>query len=261
MAPVTSDGVDRHVNELGQLTSTIATGALALAALVYVIVLWRRERIVWPAFMLVGGTLAFLLEPLFDHLYGLWFFEEGQWTLFSSHGSHLPAWLPLAYMAYYGGAAIVIARILQRRPQMRTVWQMYAGVVVMSYIAEISYIQVFAVYNYQDSQPFVVLGYPAFMAFTNAMSALVAGIIASRIAPLLSGRNLLSLVTLTPLAYGAGLFGTGILYLSVRHSFEDPPMWLVHVAALTVPLAIAMTVRLAGKIFVTGEWAGPGGRP
>jgi hypothetical protein len=39
--------------------------------------------------------------------------------------------------------------------------------------------------QYQDSQPFVVFGYPIFLGFTNAMSALVGGMIVYRLAPLL----------------------------------------------------------------------------
>jgi hypothetical protein len=51
-------------------------------------------------------------------------------------------------------------------PTMRSVWIMYA---------EITYVTVLKVYAYQDSQPFVVGGYPIFLAFTTAMSALVGG--------------------------------------------------------------------------------------
>jgi hypothetical protein len=46
------------------------------------------------------------------------------------------------------------------------------------------------------------------------------------------------------------LFGSGILYLSVRHSVDDPPMLLVHVAALTVVAGIASTVGLLGRLLV-----------
>ena len=52
------------------------------------------------------------------------------------------------------------------------------------------------------------------------------------------------------MAVAAGLFGAGILYLSVRHSVDNPPMWLVHLAALTVVGGIASTVGLLGKLLV-----------
>ena len=52
------------------------------------------------------------------------------------------------------------------------------------------------------------------------------------------------------LAFAAGLFGSGILYLSVRHSVDNPPMILVHLAALTVVGGIASTVGMLGRLLV-----------
>ena len=59
MAPLDTLGIDSPVDETGQLIATILSFALAAAAVAYAAVLWRRERIWWPAVLLVGGTLAF----------------------------------------------------------------------------------------------------------------------------------------------------------------------------------------------------------
>ena len=53
-----------------------------------------------------------------------------------------------------------------------------------------------------------------------------------------------------------GVFGTGILYLSVRQGIQNPPMWLVHLAALTVVGGIALTVRTLGRVTTTAYAAG-----
>ena len=263
MAPADTRGVDQRVGELGQVVATGLTFALAVVAIGYVVTLWRRERITWPFFLLVSGGLTCLMEPLYDHLYGLWFYEENQWNLYETFGSAQPVWVPAAYVAFYGGASVFVARTVARRPHMRTVWSMYGAVAVMALIAEIAYVRVLEVYSYQDSQPYELLGYPAFLAFTNAMSALVSGIIAFRLVPLLPrARDQVALIALVPGAFAFGLFGTGILYLSVRHGFEDPPMVLVHLAALTVVGGIASTVRLLGICLVqTAPQPGPAGSP
>ncbi|WP_167104452.1 hypothetical protein [Mycobacterium sp. DL592] len=250
MVPVTTTGIDTPVWPIGQWIATMLTFGLAIMVLIWVARLCRREAIVWPAFVLISGTLTCLMEPLFDHLYGLWFREEGQWHLYTTFGSHQPIWVPAAYLTFYGGATVFIARTLERRPAMRTVWTMYAFIVVMAVAAEMTYISVLKVYEYQDSQPFVVLGYPIFLGFTNAMSALVSGIVIYRLAPQLSGRGSLYLIPVVPMAFAAGLFGSGILYLSVRHSVDNPPMAIVHLAALTVVGGIASTVGLLGRLLV-----------
>ncbi|MCV7221711.1 hypothetical protein H7I95_12435 [Mycolicibacterium elephantis] len=253
MAPVVTEGIDSPVSEVGQWIATVLTWGLAAVAAVYVINIARRERSIWPLCVAVSGTLACLMEPLFDHLYGLWFLEEGQWHLYTTFGSSQPIWVPGAYLAFYGGATVFVARYLQRHPSTRAVWQMYAAIVVMAIAAEMTYVSILGVYTYQDSQPFVVFGYPIFLGFTNAMSALVSGIIVSRLVPLLKGAEYLSLIPIVPVAFAAGLFGTGILYLSVRHGIEDPPMWLVHLAALTVVGGIASTVALLAKLLVAPQ--------
>jgi hypothetical protein len=250
MAPVVTNGVDSPVNEIGQWGATGLTWALGLSVAVWVVMLCRRERTIWPLCVAISGTLACLMEPLFDHLYGLWFHEEGQWHLYTTFGSAQPVWLPGAYLFFYGGATVFIARYLKRHTSMRSVWQMYGCIVIMAIAAEISYISIFGVYEYQDSQPFVVFGYPIFLGFTNAMSALVSGILVFRLVPLLKGWGYLSLIPLVPMTFAAGLFGSGILYLSVRHGIENPPMWLVSVAALTVVGGIASTVALLGTLLV-----------
>ncbi|MGW0037013.1 hypothetical protein [Gordonia sp. NPDC003376] len=252
MAPVTSGWIDTPVNETGQWIATGLTYALAVAAIVYVMRICLRERIVWPALVLVSGGLTCLMEPLFDHLYGLWFYEPGQWHLYTTFGSAQPVWVPAAYIAFYGGATVIIARTLARSPDMRTVWRMYAAIAAMALIAEITYISILDVYSYHDRQPFVVLGYPIFLGFTNAMSAVVTGIVVYRLAPVLRGAAQAYLVTLVPVAFAAGLFGSAILYLSVRHS-NSPPTVLLWLSALTVVGGIAWTIGTLGTHLVAGR--------
>lgn len=256
MAPVVSDAVDAPVDPTGQWIATVLTYALAVAAVAWLAMLCRRERIGWPLLVALGGGLTCLLEPLFDHLYGLWFYEQGQWNLYTTFGSAQPVWVPAAYLSLYGAGAVIVARILARRPTMRTVAELYLATAAMALVAEIIYVSVLGVYSYQDSQPFVVLGYPVFLCFVNAMAVLIGGIVVYRLVPLLAGAARASLVMVVPLAFAMDQFGGGIVYLSVRHSVDDPPMWLVHVAALTVVAGTAAIVRLLGTLLVAGEAPG-----
>lgn len=254
MGPLNTHVVDHQISAAGQWAATVATFTVALAAVAYVVVLWRRERIVWPIFLAVSGAVTSLMEPLFDHLYGLWFTERGQWHLYTTFESPQPIWVPAAYLALYGGVAVFIARTIAKRPAMRTVWTLYAGVVAMALVAEILYVRVFDVYSYQGPQPYVVLGYPVFLAFTNAMSALASGIIAFALAPRLRrARDCVSLLTLVPSTYGAGLFGAGILYLTVRDGAYHAPTAVLYVAALTVVGGIALTIDTLARHLVAGD--------
>jgi hypothetical protein len=243
MAPVPSPAADSAVDPTGQLVATYGTYALALVALVAVVRLCLRERVVWPALVLAGGTLTCLLEPLFDHLYGLWFPTVGQWTLFVTYGVHEPVWLPAAYLVVYGALPVAVVRLLRRDPGRRTVWRVYAALVVVAVVAEIGYIRVLGVYGYQDRQPFVVLGYPLFLGFVNSMSALIGGLVLVRLVPLLRGAGLAALLAVPPMAFAVDAIGSGFLYLAVRNS-ADPPRWALDLTALTVVAGGVLTVRL-----------------
>jgi hypothetical protein len=244
MAPVVSPALDSAVNETGQLLSVVLTFALAAVAAVYVYRVCREERALWPLALLVAGTLTCLLEPMFDHLYGLWFPTEGQWTLFTAYGVSEPIWLVPAYFAIYGGGAVVAMRKLRANPTVSQIWKLYWTFVGVAMVAEIAYVQLMGVYEYQDDQPWKVLGYPLFLGFVNSMSACIAGIVAWKLVPLLRGWNQLALIALTPLAFAAEAFGSGVIYLAIRHGSEDPNTVLLHIAALTVPLGTAATIKL-----------------
>ena len=244
MAPVTSPATDSAVNDAGQWISTIATFALAAVALVYVIRVARRRQAIWPFIVLAAGSLTCVLEPLFDHLYGLWFPTQGQWTLFTAYGVSEPIWLVPAYFAIYGGGAVAIAESLRRTPTRRQMWKLYWIMVGVAMVAEIAYVQLMGVYEYQDHQPFEVLGYPLFLGFVNSMSAMIGGVLAFVLVPHLKGLDRFALILITPVAFAAEAFGSGVIYLALRHGSEDPSMVLLSLAALTVPLGTAASVRL-----------------
>ncbi|GAA2436966.1 hypothetical protein GCM10009856_55030 [Mycolicibacterium llatzerense] len=103
MAPVVTNGLDTAVSPTGQWIATLLTFGLAVSVLAWTIVVCRRDRQWWPMFVLASGTATCLMEPLFDHLYGLWFREQGQWNLYTTFGSHQPVWVPAAYLSFYGG--------------------------------------------------------------------------------------------------------------------------------------------------------------
>lgn len=244
MAPVTSDAIDSTVSAVGQQVSIVATFALAIIAIVYVVLVCKREQAIWPAILLASGTLTCILEPMFDHLYGLWFPTIGQWTLFTAYGISEPIWLVPAYLAIYGGGAVMATLSLRKRPTVKQVWKLYWALVAVAMVAEIAYITFMGVYEYQKNQPWVVLGYPLFLGFVNSMSVLTTAIIAYRIIPLLSGVSQFYLLALTPIGFAMEAFGSGAIYLAIRHGSAEPSMLLLHIAALTVPLGTFASIKV-----------------
>jgi hypothetical protein len=241
MIPVDSVGIDAPVNPTAQLLATLGTVAVALVSVALTIVLCRRERIWWPLIVLAGGTLTCVLEPLYDHLYGLWFLTEGQWNAFTAYGIHVPVWLPIIYLAYYGPGSLLVWYRLHRGATMRDAVTHFGISVLGAGAAEMFYINAVGLYNYQDHQPFFVLNYPVFVAIVNGVPPMLSGIILYRLVPVLRGPARVLLLFVIPFAFAGNAFGNGWLYLAYRHSGDDPSMVvLTLLALLTTALSIAV---------------------
>jgi hypothetical protein len=254
MAPVTSPALDQLVPHTGQLIGLLITCGVTAAALVATAVFCVRRRLWWPWLVVVSGTMTFLLEPLYDHLYGLWFFEQGQWTAVTTYGIHVPIWLPIIYVAYYGCGTIWYWTRLERGASMRVIMMYFAIEVFLAGLAELFYINGVGLYSYQSRQPFMIFNYPIFVAIVNGVPPTLAGIILYRLVPRLKGWEYIALLGVVPFAFAANSFGSGWLYLAARH-LADPPTWLLYVTATIAVLGSISAIWIAGRLAGVGESA------
>jgi len=251
MAPVTSEAIDQVVPQMGQMIGLGITIAVTTAALIAAFLFCWRNKLWWPLLVIISGGMTFLLEPMYDHFYGLWFFEQGQWTAVTTFGIHVPIWLPIIYVAYYGCGTLWYWSRLNRGANMRVLMTYFAAEVVLAGLAEQFYINVVGLYNYQDMQPFTVLNYPIFVAIINGVPPTLAGIMLFKLEPVLKGWEKLALLFLVPVAFAANTFGGGWLYLAARHA-ENPSPVLIHITA------IIATCCSIGVIWAAGRMAGIG---
>jgi hypothetical protein len=249
MAPVTSNAIDQSVGHTDQLLATVITSVIVAAGVLWTLAYCRRERVTWPLFVLVSGCATFLCEPLFDHLYGLWFFSDGQWQAVETYGIHVPIWLPIVYIFYYGVWTVWLVLRFRRGASLTQVAVLFLASGVLAGLFETLYIQVFSLYEYQDHQPLAIGNYPVWVAFVNGIPPFLAAIIYVRLIPMLRGWENLALLFVVPVAFAAE-FGDGWLYLAVRHGSQDPSMLLLSILGpLTAVLCLGLVLlaaRLAG---------------
>lgn len=249
LAPVTSHGLDSQVaGDTAQLLATLLTSVVAVVAVLAVIALCRRRRIGWPLLVLVSGGATFLLEPLFDHLYGLWFYTENQWTVITTYGISIPVWLPIVYVPYYGAWTVWLVRRFARGAGMGDILKLFLASVALAALAETFYIQIFNLYAYQDDQPFSVADYPVFVAFVNGVPPFLAAIVYHRLLPVLRGWANLALVGVVPVCFAADSFGSGWLYLAARHSGEHPSKVLLWILAAITVAGVFGLITVAAKL-------------
>ena len=192
------------------------------------------------------------MEPLFDHP-TVWCSPRR--TVASVHrpSAAQPIWVPAAYVAFYGGASSSSPAPSHRFPTMRTVWRLYFGIVAMSVVAEIIYISAMDVYIYPGDHPFKFLGYPLFLGFTQCHVGRDQWNHRPRLVPAAARSVAAHLLLLVPSCFAYGLFGSGIIYLSIRTSSDNPPMWALYLGALISCRRDRWTIAMLGKHLVVGQ--------
>jgi hypothetical protein len=249
MQPVHSDGVDGQIaGDTAQLIAVLITSAVAIAAVLAVVIWARRNRLWWPYLVVVTGGLTCFMEPMFDHYFGLWFFEENQWNAFVTYGIHVPVWLPIVYVAYYGCWTTWLINRWQRGATPQDVVKLYLVSVGLAALAEVFYINMVGLYNYQDHQPFLVGGYPPWVAFVNGVPPFVASLVFFRLLPHLRGWEHMAIFVVTPICFAMDSFGGSFLYLAARHGSEDPSMWLLRGLALVTAFGSYELIRLSARL-------------
>jgi hypothetical protein len=241
-------GLDAHVPQLNQLVAMVLTTVVAAASVLAVTIFSLRRAIFWPYLIIISGTVTFLMEPLYDHLYGLWFFGQGQLNAVTTYGIHVPLWLPIIYMAYYGCSTTWYWNQFERGLTMRGVFTYFTISVLLAGSLECFYINVVGLYNYQSHQPFVVWNYPVFVAVMNGVPPFLAAIILYRLVPLLKGWENLTLLGVLPFAFASNTFGSGFLYLAVRHMTPAAPPLLLDAAAISSAVGAYVVIWLAARM-------------
>lgn len=248
MAPVHSFAVDSPVPQPNEMIALGVTAAIAVISVGLVVRMCLNRKIWWPMIVVVGGLITCLQEPMYDHFYGLWFFEQGQQNAFTTYGIHVPLWLPVIYIAYYGANTMWYWNRIERGWTINNMMAMFGVEVLLAGLAEQFYINVVGLYNYQTNQPFYILSYPIFVAIVNGVPPTLGGIIIHRLEPHLKGWGKLALLFPVSWAFAANSFGSGFLYLSARHLEPAISQPLLHLAASSAALGSILTVYFALKL-------------
>ena len=169
---------------------------------------WSRQmRTVIPLLFLVGGLLAMFNEPIVDHNGLVWFPTEGQWTLYETFGIPQPIWLAMAYVWFFGGQPLVVWRMLERGVAPRTLWKVFAAIIVVDIILEHPglYADLFLYYG---DQPFKFTRFPLWWGVVNSTTPIVAATLVHLLRPYFAGRRVFAVALLFPVVQAATNAGT-----------------------------------------------------
>src|SRR5439155_20103865 len=101
-----------------------------LAALIYCVVVARRERKLWPVCVFAGSALLVTYEPFNNFLGNCAYPTLGQHTFISYLGRDVPVYTWFIYMFYFSVAVPLLMKRFEAGVTMRQLWRYY-GIAVL----------------------------------------------------------------------------------------------------------------------------------
>ena len=245
--------VDMQVTALNQTSNAWLAGisiAMLLLALLFGVKDLRQTRSPMFIFLLIGGALDGLVEPIVDIVGGCWHPVIGQQTLFEIMGRPMPYWLPLVYAAFYGILAAVVYRCVRDGMSRRAMWTLFLICLTLEPIAEGGMLH-WDTYTYYGNQPLWIAALPPLWW----IPANIAAISATGIAAIFAERSLGAAKASLLMLMGSPLIDAGMTsfvgfpaMVAVNSPFPNWLTQLCGVASVAIGLyALALMVRLMAK--------------
>jgi hypothetical protein len=207
--------VEMVMPQAAQLWMHIFNWGLVAVVLVVALNHWRKHGSAIGLWLVLGGALTTLNEPIVDVLGKCWFPAIGSQVLLKAWGVSIPTYMVAVYAWYVGGQAFLAYRLYQNGLSRRGLFRLYAAFAVVNLFLEIPGLNLPApMYSYYGYQPLVLLSFPMWWIFCNALMPMMIAGVAFRAAPALQGARQALLVPLAWMTAGA------------TNALVAAPMWL-----------------------------------
>ena len=216
-----------------------AINYFALAVVAVFMLRDSKRRHSWLAlFCLLGGSISFLQEPIYDIVGSVWYPQYGQTPLFRAFNASIPAWMLPAYAWYIAGQGYWMYTQFQRGMKPTLMWRYYVLFWFSNLLLEVPGLTL-GIYHYYGAQPFKVFGFPLWMAMTNSLMPLVLGAAYHAFEDVLKGRATWLAAPMVPMAIGACQIAAGWpTWLALN---SGGGLLVTHAAAL-VSLSLSLSI-------------------
>jgi hypothetical protein len=151
-------------------------GLLALAALVWAISVWVREKKKYALMMFIGATLASFAETLIDVMLQVVWTEGDNFALYEAYGRHIPPYCMFGWILYFFPMGLwVIKRTAAGEFTTMSSWRkLVRSLLVKAFLFELIPIWRYWWQYYGEDQPLMFWRLPMHWLFINTASLLFA---------------------------------------------------------------------------------------
>ena len=190
--------VEMVMPQVPQLWMFILNWALVLVVLGFALSYWRKRGSSIGIWLVLGGALTTLNEPIVDVLGKCWFPAIDSRVLFKAWGVSVPAYMVPVYAWYVGGQAFLSYRLFKGGITRNGVFKLYAVYAVVNLFLEIPGLNLpVPMYSYYGNQPLLLFHFPMWWIFCNALMPMMIAAVVFRGESLLQGARRVFIVPLT----------------------------------------------------------------
>lgn len=226
-------------------------GIIVLGFMIWWLVSSERRRDPAMPLIFVGTFLsAILIEPIFDNTLLYWYPVDNPYGLYHAFNRTIPWFVPVGYSWFFGGTAYLVYLSFQRGVSVAGVWKLYAGVVLVDWLA-VSIAEWMDLSAFYGPQPFKFFGAsPLWFSFCDAAGAFVLGAALLGLMPRLTGSRKLLLILLPTFTYGATLGSvTAPISLALNSGWSTLVVWLAGTATIGLCcIAVAVIASLVSIV-------------
>jgi hypothetical protein len=172
-----------EISATASLIRYLLFGGVALATLVYCVVVARRQHKQWPLFVFAGSALLVVYEP-FNNLLAQCAYPSagagGHDAMLTWFHQHVPWAVWLIYIFYFSFAVPLLMQRLERGMTVRQFWGFWAVVAAVCWAFEPLFAHPKGLrwwYYYGPSQALAFTGMPLFWVVANSMVVVAMGVI------------------------------------------------------------------------------------
>jgi hypothetical protein len=209
------------------------------------ILLWwalgpERHRNGWVLPLVFAGTAlsAVMIEPIYDNTLLYWYPDENRLAFFRGFGRTIPWYVPLGYAWFFGGAAYLVWRIIEKGASAARIWSLFSVTICVDWLA-VSICEWLDLSAFYGNQPFHIFGSPLWFSLCDATGGFVLGAALAVFMPHLVGVKRLWLLLLPSFTYAATLGSTTApVSLALNSSWSTPLVWLGGLATMAMCMVV-----------------------
>jgi hypothetical protein len=222
---------------------TVIVAVVFLACSAIALRIWRTKREPIGLFLLLGGCLAVLQEPMVDVLGNIW--VRSHLTVFETFGRPMPLWAVLAYGIFWGFQPFALYMLAKRGFTMRTFRLGIAACFLLNLLIEWPTLAAH-IYLYYGRQPFRIFGFPLIWLFINCTGMIAVAVAINAGRRFLTGSRVWLAILVPPILVPAGSLASGLAVMSVLQSPAAPAVVLWLAAVVTAVIALVL-IELGGR--------------